>query len=628
MMMQRSGAAELLRARVAYAMHDLPAAESALSVAERLLRGCGAGHLLSESLLAQARVAEQRGDKQQAARLCREVLAQESEDSPTLRAADAHLTLATLDETGSDAHLQGATEIAYAVGSSPLHLAISLVRARRHLSKANTSSAIEVLRRAERLAGSLEHDESGAQTRVLRSSPLQETRDLLIDLLVDQGSHQSLIDAWACASAAKASSVRHLARPAAQWRPEDDDGTSDVAIGPWPISPEELDQMVASSPDIGHLPPPGVSAPVVPEGPLLEYHVLERDIIAFVVREGQVYVRRLRDTVEPSRRAVQAWQQHCALRGLGPLADRFVASDQGAEARAALAELRSLLIEPLEDLRDGEGEEWLVVAHRHLHEVPFEAILALEHHEGWTDAAQPTLAFGFSSRPEEQGVAIEVPEAMRPPLVLSVPDEAAPLIQNEAEVVAAMLPTAELLTHEAATRERLLDDSTGRSLVHVVCHGVYRSRNPFYSALRLSDGWVTARDLLQADLRGTLLVLSACDAGASSANDHGPIGLAWAGLAAGARGVVAAMWPVEDASTSQLMVQFYANLLTTHSVRQALARARTTLASENPDPHGWGAFRYFSATTRHQAAPVTVGHAQATRLAPSAGPNVLAFPSP
>ena len=91
---------------------------------------------------------------------------------------------------------------------------------------------------------------------------------------------------------------------------------------------------------------------------------------------------------------------------------------------------------------------------------------------------------------------------------------------------------------------------------------------------------------------GSVVVLSACGSGLSPDYVSEPVGLAAACLAAGASGVVAALWTVDDAVTLELMTHFYQTIADGLDARSALNDARRHVAREHPHPYYWAAFHY------------------------------------
>ena len=88
-----------------------------------------------------------------------------------------------------------------------------------------------------------------------------------------------------------------------------------------------------------------------------------------------------------------------------------------------------------------------------------------------------------------------------------------------------------------------------------------------------------------------LVVLSACRTGEGEIiPGEGVVGLSWALLRAGARGVVASLWSVEDAATTDLMVAFHRELATRTDPVQALAAAQRQLAEARSHPLYWASF--------------------------------------
>ena len=112
------------------------------------------------------------------------------------------------------------------------------------------------------------------------------------------------------------------------------------------------------------------------------------------------------------------------------------------------------------------------------------------------------------------------------------------------------------------------------------------------------DGIVTAEEVGSLDLWGTkLVVLSACDTGMGEAKaGQGVMGLRCAFTQAGARNLMMTLWPVQDETTGQLMVQFYRKYLENGDAigainavqRDSISAARKK--GEPPNPRVWAPF--------------------------------------
>ena len=565
--------AELVCARAAdqIGRHDL-AAESLLA-AERLGLDCGDVLTRDRARLLIARNASVRGDLAMTRRIGTR-LVEEGTTASAVVEAQTLMTRVTDDLTEAEALIAAASARVDHAGRPELRIELRLARARHLRRSGRIAKALDELRAAcdmgERLL------RRGA-TRGQAHGAYAEANDELIDLLLADGSHGSQIEAWQRVRRSKAWSFSAQHAGARGWHVDPSDpGAGDESAA------DDIDLLIARTRDASA---GGTSIPaadlVVPEGPMVEYYVMGEDVLAFVIREGQVHVRRLVGARATSVQVASRWQQECFLTGAAGTTTATAPSlDTGY--RELVAPLADLLCDIEDDLLE-------VAPHRHLMSLPFDAMLdvggpwrELLVNDAWSGGLlDPLDTDGSGVRPAV--------------LVLAVPDEQAPAIAEEARMIADRLPEAEVHSGEEATADRLADRLAGAHLVHIAAHGRFRAGNPLFSALKLADGWLTAADLLSGrfDLHDRVVVLSACGSGRGSDRMAQPVGLAWACLGAGAAGVVASLWPVDDDATAALMTEFYRGLALGEHPRRALGRARRIVAATHPHPYFWAAFRYF-----------------------------------
>jgi CHAT domain-containing protein len=112
------------------------------------------------------------------------------------------------------------------------------------------------------------------------------------------------------------------------------------------------------------------------------------------------------------------------------------------------------------------------------------------------------------------------------------------------------------------------------------------------------DGRLEVHEVFGLHLSADLVVLSACQTGlASGALADVPPGDDWVGLTraflhAGARRVVATLWPVDDWATAALMERFYEGYVGGAEPAQALAAAQRVLIAQPATAHPfyWAGF--------------------------------------
>lgn len=169
----------------------------------------------------------------------------------------------------------------------------------------------------------------------------------------------------------------------------------------------------------------------------------------------------------------------------------------------------------------------------------------------------------------------------------------------------------------AATRERLISaDLTQYVILHFATHGLLDTKRPESSGLVLStvdsdgrplNGFVGLRDVYSLRAPVDLVVLSACQTAlGKDVRGEGLVGLARGFMYAGASGVVASLWKVEDKATAELMKQFYANMLQKGMPPGTALREAQNVIRQNPrwrSPYYWAGFTLqgeYSRPIRHR----------------------------
>ncbi len=161
---------------------------------------------------------------------------------------------------------------------------------------------------------------------------------------------------------------------------------------------------------------------------------------------------------------------------------------------------------------------------------------------------------------------------------------AGPRLQHadaEIDALATRYPDAIRLAGPDATVPAVTAALDGAGVAHLAAHGRLRTDNPLFSALEFADGPLTVHDLERLAEPPGLVVLSACDAGRSDVLPGDELlGLASALLAMGTRTLVAAVLPVDDEVTGELMVGLHRHLAEGTGPAVALAAARAELPPE------------------------------------------------
>lgn len=255
--------------------------------------------------------------------------------------------------------------------------------------------------------------------------------------------------------------------------------------------------------------------------------------------------------------------------------------------QGALQRLHELIVAPLTPFL--YADELLIAPTGSLHLLPFHAL--------WNGERYLLERYVIRLAPSAS-IAVRCADQARPDVKsaawagLAVTDVSIPAARQEVEVAARRFADARIFVEEHATLAALHAGAQA-DILHIAAHGLYRSDNPYFSMLKLADGWVDVRALYQLPLVARLVVLSACESGVGlvSGGDE-VIGLVRGFLGAGACTVIASLWNVHDASAAHLMADFYEALTSGDGATPAAALRQAQLAAlhSGQHPYFWASF--------------------------------------
>lgn len=336
------------------------------------------------------------------------------------------------------------------------------------------------------------------------------------------------------------------------------------------------------------------------DGLLIEYFLAERDLIRWTLDRHGLRMRSLGsagpilDAVTRVHRAL-AGGQAPAADDLALLADRLLGAIEGRlEGSLHVAADGPLRYLPFELLPKPGNQRRPLLEHAAISYLPSASALSPL---GGTEE-QATLQVVALANPLLETTA----PTSRPAALLAARFGLRELPAADEELAALerwIGGPSRLLSGPAATESAFREAIRGGArVVHLAAHTVVDERPGRGAAVLLSaggtdDGLLYPREIAALDLRVDLTVLAACQTALGS--DQGGNSLATltgAFLAAGAHGVVATLWDVEDRATASFMDQFYWQLGRGLEPAEALRRAKQAFRQQ-PDwsgPHLWAGY--------------------------------------
>lgn len=256
------------------------------------------------------------------------------------------------------------------------------------------------------------------------------------------------------------------------------------------------------------------------------------------------------------------------------------------EAQRLLHQIYTVLFAPLPNL-PATGS-LLIAPCAPLHLVPFSAL--------WDGAGYLVQRYELQSVPSGALLAVSHTPGGRagPPLIIGASAEGRlGSVASEITAVAAACPGSVSYLDDPTALEHLRSLQQAPRLLHLSTHTEFDDEPSIFSGLQLAGGMLTIERCYELRLAGTeLVVLNGCTTAAGMESGGALLAFQSALLVAGARQVLASLWPINDALAATTMTTFY-HCLTDGLRPTAALRAAQQKLLNNPEtahPAVWGAF--------------------------------------
>ncbi|XP_066015058.1 tetratricopeptide repeat protein 28 isoform X1 [Pocillopora verrucosa] len=237
-----------------------------------------------------------------------------------------------------------------------------------------------------------------------------------------------------------------------------------------------------------------------------------------------------------------------------------------------LSTLYDIVMKPVADLI--EGDELLIIPDGPLWIVPYAALKDGNSKylcESFTIRVAPSLASLrlIADCPDDYHKSSDALLVGDPWIseVTNSEGEQLPCAKEEVEMIGKILNIMPI-TGRQATKREVLKRLSSVSLVHFAAHGCMETGqialtpdpDRISTVPTEEDYMLTIGDVLNAQLRAKLVVLSCCHSGRGEIKAEGVVGIARAFMGAGARSIVVSLWAIDDEATLEFMKHFYQQL--------------------------------------------------------------------
>ena len=358
---------------------------------------------------------------------------------------------------------------------------------------------------------------------------------------------------------------------------------------------------------------------------LVEYSVIsEQELFVWVIQpSGEIAFRRINIKEQKTVYPISSLQEvvNNSLEAVGVKGKSSTNPGQPSDKTSQtqpLFQLNQLLIKPIEDLLPKDPKEHIIfIPHQELFFVPFPALVditgqsLIEKHTILTSPAIQVLALTKEQRKQVSGnKVLVIGNPTMPNMTVGAGESSQslpPLLKGEQEAleIAQLLETQPIIGNQA-TKTAFLEQLSKTRRIHLATYGLLdatkRQGVPGGIALAPAgndNGILTAAEILnlyeqtkdkKSPLRAELVVLSAGNTGGGKLTSDGLMGLSMSLISAGVPSIVMSFGSTSDASTTDLMIEFYRQLKQTNDKAQALRQAMLTTMKKYPNSRAWAAF--------------------------------------
>lgn len=324
--------------------------------------------------------------------------------------------------------------------------------------------------------------------------------------------------------------------------------------------------------------------------PLIAYHTIDEELIAFVHHAGNIHVIRnlttLPTIIALRDKLLTHWNR---LKAGRTFATRHLAQLERSAQRILHDLYQALFAKIQPHLPD--HHQLMIIPQGILHQIPIHALHNGTHYltEQYEIAYAPSvMVYAHCARQSLPSLSNTTLFGVSDPDLVGV--------KSEIDTLQDTLTNSTTYLDEDATRSAFHEAIDGADALHIATHGIFRSENPTFSGFRLVDGWLTAYDISQLTHTPPLVTFSSCESGRHTViSGDETIGLSRAFLQNGTHRLLVSQWQIQDELAARFMPRWYQNVLNGINPVNALRKIQLDLKKEISHPYYWASTMFIGA---------------------------------